>query len=214
MCFDPLFEPLTLVGRTPIVLAVQAGSDVTTLEELVANEHRRSGSLSCGSAGTGSASHMTMEVLKAKTKTTFVHVPYRGGGPSIVGFLGGQVQCLFNALTSTVPLLEDRKFRGLAVASGKRVAAIANVPTFGEQGIDLEMYEWFGIVLPVGTPPDVLERLHAELIEFMGTSLSQERLVPQGVELVPQTRAEFRRYIEGEIAKARSVVEAAAIQPN
>ena len=112
-----------------------------------------------------------------------------------------------------MPFVQSGKFRALAVADTKRSALIPDVPTLTEAGLPgLEMYEWFGIVVPAGTPANVKARLHAELLKFMKTDVAKARLAGQGVELTPQSQAEFAAYIASEINRDRDIITKAGLK--
>jgi tripartite-type tricarboxylate transporter receptor subunit TctC len=206
-------EPLTLIGRTPILLVVNSASPYRSVGDMLADDKKGQVKLSYGSPGNGSAAHLAGELFKLKTGAKIVHVPYRGGGPSMNDLLANQIPMIFNAFTSTLPQVQGGKFRALAVADSNRTPILPDVPTFAQTGQpDMEMYEWFGMILPSGTPQNIKDRLHGEMIKFMKSPLAKSRLVDGGVDLVPQTPDQFRAYIEREIIRDKEIIERAGIK--
>ncbi|MEI9805567.1 MAG: tripartite tricarboxylate transporter substrate binding protein [Pseudolabrys sp.] len=212
--YDPIksIDPLTLIGRTPIVVLVSDTSASKSVADLLAQD-KKSGPLSYGSPGNGSAANLAGELFKIKSDSKLVHIAYRGGAPAMNDLMAGHIQVLFNAFTSTLPFIQSGKFRVMALADVKRSPLIPDAPTLTEAGYPgLEMYEWFGIVLPAGTPANIKSRLHAEMIKFMKTDVAKARLSDQGVELVPQSQEEFAAYIAQEISRDRDIITKAGLK--
>ncbi|HSV44804.1 MAG TPA: tripartite tricarboxylate transporter substrate binding protein, partial [Ramlibacter sp.] len=164
--YDPQrsFTPVAWVARVPNVLVVNASVPARNLKELVALAKSRPGHLSYGSGGNGSAAHTTMEYLKMQAGVSFLHIPYRGTGPSVTDTLGGQIQVLFTGIPALLPHIKSGKLRALAVSSPKRLALLPDVPTVAESGVPgtrgFEADQWYGLVAPAGTPSNIVSLLN------------------------------------------------------
>ncbi|MBV8169327.1 MAG: tripartite tricarboxylate transporter substrate binding protein, partial [Alphaproteobacteria bacterium] len=207
-------QPLSLLGRVSILLVANPTLSARTPAELVALAYNALVPLSYGSPGNGSGGHLAGALFQLKTGAPFVHVPYRGGAPAMNDLQSGQIPLLFNAFTSTLPFVQSGAFRAIAMTGAKRMPVLADTPTLAESGYPgFEMYEWFGMALPAHAPPEIGQRYYAEIIAFLKRPDVAERLTVQGVEVVPQSPAEFRGYIETEIARYRELIESVHITP-
>ena len=216
LSFDPIrdIQPMTLVGRTSLLLVVHPGVKANTVQELVALAKSAPGTIQYGSSGIGMGNQIAGELLKLRTQTELTHIPYRGGGPAMNDLVAGQIAMMFNAFASTLPQVQAGNFRALAITGAKRSAILPDVPTRAEAGVpDLEIYEWFGLVGPAGMPAEATRRIHAETIRFLQRPDMKARLAEQGVEMVEQTPDEFRDFIAREIKHYRDIIVRAKIQP-
>jgi tripartite-type tricarboxylate transporter receptor subunit TctC len=203
-------QPLSLLGRVSILVVVNPKVEARTPAELVTLAQKSP--LSYGSPGNGSGGHLAGELFKLKTGAPVIHVPYRGGAPAMQDLTSGQIPLLFNAFTSTLPFVQSGAFRAVAMTGAQRMPVLAQTPTLAESGYPgFEMYEWFGMALPAQTPPEIGRRFHTEITAFLKRADIADRLTQQGVELVPQTTAEFRDYIEREITRYRELIQSANI---
>ena len=174
-----------------------------TVQELVAYAHANPGKILFGSSGNGMGNQIAGELLKLKTRSDLVHVPYRGG----------QIQMMFNAFTSTLPLVQAGKFRALAITGNVRSPILPDVPTMAEAGVEgLEIYEWFGLVAPAGISQEATRRLHAETIRFLERADVRTRFTDQGIGAVLQTPVQFLEFIKQEIERYREIIVSAKIQ--
>jgi tripartite-type tricarboxylate transporter receptor subunit TctC len=215
LSFDPIrdIQPMTLVGRTSLLLVVNPSVKANTVQELVALAKSKPGAIHFGSSGTGMGNQIAGELLKLRTETDLVHIPYRGGGPAMNDLVAGQIEMMFNAFASTLPLVQAGKFRALAITGAKRSPILPDVPTMAEAGVrDLEIYEWFGLVAPAGTPADAVRRIHGETIRFLQRADIKARLADQGVEMIEQTPDQFRDFIRQEIERYRDIIVKANIK--
>jgi tripartite-type tricarboxylate transporter receptor subunit TctC len=215
--YDPLrsFTPVAWVARVPNVLVVNAAVPAQNIKELMALAKAKPGSLAYGSGGNGSAAHTTMEYLKMQTATSFLHIPYRGTAPSVTDLLGNQVQVLFTGIPALLPHIKSGKMRALAVSSPKRLAILPDVPTVAESGITgtkgFEADQWYGLVAPVGTPPEVVALLNQHVNKALASEEVRTRLAAEGAEATPATPQVFGQLIAKEIPRWERVIKNAHI---
>jgi tripartite-type tricarboxylate transporter receptor subunit TctC len=215
--YDPVkdFAPVSLVATVPNVIAVNNELPVKTLAELVALARKEPGKLNYGSAGNGSAGHLAMEYFKMQAKVDIVHVPYRGTGPMLTDLLGGQLQMTFNGVPPIAGQIKAGKLRPIAVGSAKRVPSLPDVPTIAESGYPgFETSQWYGILVPAGTPAPVIERLHREIVAALRNPDTTRRIVDDGGVAVGDTPQEFAAVIASEAKRWGEVVRAAGVKPD
>jgi tripartite-type tricarboxylate transporter receptor subunit TctC len=216
--YDPLkdLEPISPVAVTAFALAVHPSVPVKDLKELIAHIKANPGKMSYGSAGHGSLNHLTGELFKLRTHITDLpHVPYRGAGPGLTDLLAGQIPMLVPAMTNIV--LEHHragKLRIIAVTHGKRLAAAPEIPTTVEQGLtDLVAPNFIGVFGPAGLPRDVVNTVSAANLKLLADKSYQELLISGTFELEPLTSpAEYKSYVESELARWRPIVTAMGIK--
>jgi len=215
--YDPVkdFIPVTLVATVPNVIAVNPDVPVTTLAELVRKAKAEPGKLNYGSAGNGSAGHLAMEYFKQQAKVDIVHVPYKGTGPMLTDLMGGQTQLTFNGVPPIIGQIKGGKLRPIAVGSAKRVPSLPDVPTIAESGYPgFETSQWYGILLPAGTPAPIVERLHREIVAALAKPETTKRIVEDGGVAVGNTPAEFAALIAREEKRWGEVVRSAGVKPD
>ncbi len=214
--YDPLkdFKPIALVARTPLVLAVPTQFPAKSAQEFIAMAKAQPGKLSMGSGGNGSIAHLTQELFKMKSATFLVHIPYRGSGPAINDVVGGQIQAILTPAPGVVPQVQGGRLRALAVTSEKRSSLMPEVPTFTELGLnDLKIYNWYGVLAPAQTPPDVIAKLSAAIRQIVAMPAVQERLNAQLLEPINSTPQEFQATLERDAQSWAGIVKAAQIKP-
>ena len=170
--YDPIksYAPVAWVARVPNVLVVNAAKGPKSLAELVAAARQAPGRLTYSSGGNGSAAHITFESLKLRAAFPMTHIPYRGTSASVTDLLAGVVDATFTGAPALLPLLKSGRLRALAVSSATRIAELPEVPTVAESGYPgFEADQWYGVVAPAGTPPDVVERLNAAINRALGS---------------------------------------------
>lgn len=203
---------VTLVASAPNVLVVHPSLPVRSIKELVALARSRPGQLNFSSAGNGSSSHMGGELFKSLAKVDIVHVPYKGAAPAMVDLLGGHVHMTFDPLPSSLPHVRAGKLRALAVTSGKRSGAIPELPTVAEAGVaGYEISGWSGVLVPSGTPKQIVGQLHGEIMRIVNLPDVKDRFTGLGFETVGNTPDQFDAFIRSEIAKWGKVVREAKI---
>ena len=214
--YDPVkdFSPVTLVATQNLMLLIHPSVPAKSVKELVRLAKAQPGKLSFASAGNGTGGHLSGELFKILAGINILHVPYKGVAPALVDVLSGQVSMTFASILSSLPQYRANKLRALAVTGGKRSAAAPELPTMQEAGVkDYESATWYGIVAPAGTPPDIVNKLNAEIVAILKQPETHERLSKEGADPVGNSPQEFGTFIQSEIEKWRKVIRAAGIQP-
>jgi tripartite-type tricarboxylate transporter receptor subunit TctC len=217
MPFDPDRDlvPISLLASSPQMLVVTPSLPVATFAEFITYLKRHPGSLSYGSVGAGSASHLTMELLKSNAGVFIVHIPYRGFPPAVTDMLSGNIQAMFAIIPAVLPQVKAGKMKALAVTGLKRSALAPDVPSVAELGYpQLESLAWIGLLAPAGTPEPVLGALEAATMRGMRSADARTRLGRQGFEVVAGTRGEFAAWIRSESAKWSKVIKASGATAN
>ena len=211
LAYDALkdFAPVALTASVPLLLVVHPSVPARTVRELVALAKSKPSLLSYASAGSGTASHVGIELLKTMTGIDMVHIPYKGIPQAFTDLIAGQVALMGTTPLAAYPYVRAAKLRGLAVGSTKRSAAMPEVPTVAESGVPgYEASAWQGLVAPAGTPDEVIAKLHREVIAILHTPEVSRKLAADGAELSTITPQEFAAYIRNETVKWRKVVQA------
>jgi tripartite-type tricarboxylate transporter receptor subunit TctC len=202
------FAPITLAATLPLVVVVPAQSPVRTFQDLVATARARPGKLTFASAGPGNTSHLSVEHLKSQLGLDMIHVPYKGSGPAIIGLLGGEVDFMFDSLSSSLPQIRAGKFRAIAMASARRSRILPEVPTVAEQGVPgFDVSVWYSVLAAAGTPAPIVQRLHAEFVRAMRAPEVKEKIEGYGYDIVGMTPAETDAFIRAEIVRWGKVVK-------
>jgi tripartite-type tricarboxylate transporter receptor subunit TctC len=214
--YDPIkdFAPITLVASTPYLLVLNPGVKASNLKEFVALAKSQAGKLNYASAGTGSTTHLAMEMLNHAAGMDIVHVPYNGNGPAGTAVLGGQVQALFGSMPAVLPHAQSGKVRPIAVGTAKRSPALPDVPTVAESGFPgFEVSLWLGFFAPKGTPVSIINRLHSELVRAALSPEMKTQFERNGAEAVTNASSiELERLVKVEIDKYSKVIKAANIK--
>jgi tripartite-type tricarboxylate transporter receptor subunit TctC len=203
---------VAMIGQEPIVLSVNPSLPVNTLAEFIAYAKANPGKLSMASPGNGTMPHIAGELFKRMAGVDMVHIPYRGGAPALTDLMGGQVQVAFMGPTASMSFIKAGKIRALAVTSAARAAALPDIPAAGEVVSGYEASQWFGIVAPKGTPPEIVNKLNAEVNAGLADAKLQGRLVELGETVIPQSAAEFARRITADADKWADVIRTANIK--
>jgi tripartite-type tricarboxylate transporter receptor subunit TctC len=202
------FAPLTLAGSTPLALLVHPSLPVNDVKGLIAHAKGNPGKLSYGSGGNGTSQHLTMELLKTMTGTFMVHIPYKGAGPAMTDFLGGQVNLMFDNLPTAIPHVKSGKLRALAVSTAKRSALAPELPTMAESGLaGFDLATWFAFFAPAATPRELAEKISADMRRALAAPDTRERLTGIGVDIVASTPEELGRFQHAELAKWAKIVK-------
>jgi tripartite-type tricarboxylate transporter receptor subunit TctC len=209
--FDPIrdFAPVVLITQVPNILVVNPQVAARSVKELIALAKAKPGSLNFGSGSTGSAGHLAGELFKTTAGVDMVHVPYKGAAPAVADLLAGQVQIMFDNLSSALPNVKSGRLRALAVTTAKRSPQVPDLPTIAEAGLPgFDVSTWFGIFAPAATPRPVVAKLNRELVATLGLPEVRERLAQLGAEPAPNTPEEFAAFVRAELAKYGKVVKA------
>lgn len=217
MAYDPARDltAITQLAVSSLVLIVHPSLPARNVREFIALAKKRPGELSYSSVGAGSPHHISGEWMKLLARIDIIHVPYKGGGPQLVDLIGGHVHSGFVALPVAAPQLKSGKVRVLAVTTARRSSAIPDVPTLGELGLaGFDVSQWYGVMVPAGTPGEVMTRLHTDLIELLKLPDIKARMADLGADPVGSTAAQFGAFIRSEIAKYQKIVKETKITIN
>jgi tripartite-type tricarboxylate transporter receptor subunit TctC len=205
---------VTQLAATPYVLLAHPSVPAKSTRELVALAKARPGQLNYASAGAGSATHLSGELLKSMAGVNIIHVPYRGTGPAVTALLSGEIELYFAAVPAAVPMVKSGRLRPLGVTSAQRSALMPQVQTIAESGLKgYETGTWHGVLVPAATPRDIALQLSAEIVRILNMPEVREKLVAQGLDPVGDTPEQFGAYIRAEIAKWAKVVAASGARP-
>ena len=206
---DRDLAPISLLATAPQMLVVRPELKIESFKAFVDHARRNPGRLSYASVGGGSASHLTMELLKSDAKVFAVHIPYRGFPPAVTDMLAGNIDTMFAIVPAVLAHVKAGKMKGIAVTALKRSVLAPDVPSVAELGYpQLESLAWIGLLAPAGTGADVIARLSAEVVTSMGASDVRESLGRQGFDVVAGNPADFARWIRGESQKWSKVIAA------
>ena len=211
MPYDALkdFEFISLLGKAPMVPYVNPKFPPQNLKELVA--HGKANAVPFGSAGLASMTHLLAERFKADNDIKLMqHVVYKGGTPALNDVLGGQIPMTFGTVTQALPQYQGKLVRALGVSSDKRHHALPDVPTFREQGFDIVVTEWYGLLAPAGTPKPIVAKLNAEMRRILALPLG-ERV--SAIDLAPSSPEELRDFVKHEIDVWAPVIKKLGIKP-
>lgn len=207
------FTPVAILASGPNVLAVNPGLPVNSVKELIALAKQKPGELQWASAGIGSFQHLGGTLFMLEAGVDMLHVPFKGGGPAMIDVIGGHTQLLFSSLVQTTPHLRSGKLKALGVGSRTRSPILPDVPTIAEAGVPTyEAVNWWGIVVPAGTPAPIVEKLHRELSAVQSSPQVQQQFESEGASIVRMSTAEFGKFIESEIGKWGRVVREGKIK--
>ncbi|SFQ09467.1 Tripartite-type tricarboxylate transporter, receptor component TctC [Variovorax sp. OK605] len=207
------FVPVAMLARTPNVLVVHPSVPAKNLQELIAFA-RKSGGVSYGSSGSGGTTHLSGELLAARTGAPFLHVPYKGTALAVNDVLGGQIQAAFVDALTAVKYVESQKLRAIGVSTAQRNPSLPEVPTIAEQGVPgYETEIWIGLYAPRGTPPEIVRQLNRIAVGAMNEPAFKGMLARQGTAPGTMDTVAFEAYVKREIAKWHAIVRDARIEP-
>ncbi|WP_296558517.1 tripartite tricarboxylate transporter substrate binding protein [Pigmentiphaga sp.] len=216
MAYDPVrdFTPISLLAVVPNVLVVNPQRiQAKTVPEVIALAKAHPGKYTYASAGVGTSIHLAGELFAKMAGVQMLHVPYKGSGPAIADMLGGQVDYMFDSITSSKPHIDAGKLVAIAVTTGKRSAALPNVPTVAEAGLPgYELTPWFAAFAPAGTPPAVVDKLNQAMRDALKTPKVRNTLASIGAEPIGGSPAELRDYLASEIKSGRELIESRGIK--
>ncbi|HEV7822296.1 MAG TPA: tripartite tricarboxylate transporter substrate-binding protein, partial [Burkholderiales bacterium] len=207
------FAPVSLVATTPFVLVVHPSVPARSAKDLIALAKVTAGRLSMASGGTGSSNQLVGELFQSLTGARFTHVPYKGAGPAGVDLMAGQVDLLFDQLSSSVGPIKSGRIRALMVTSPARAPVFPDIPSAKEAGVaDFEVTNITGVLAPAGTPADVVNKLNAAILKVLALPATKERFAGLALEPAPGTPEQFATYIKEDFARWSKVVKYANIK--
>ena len=210
LSYDPLkdFAALTLVAKVPLVLVVRPTLNVNTLDEFTRYAQSNADKVSFASPGNGTAQHLTGEMFNVAMKTKMVHVPYKGDAPAITDLMGGSVDAMFATLTVVLPHIASGKLKAIALANGKRIEKVPEIPTFAELGVkNFEAATWFGVLAPATLQPALRERISSDIRAVVSQPDLKAKLTDLGGEVVSSSPAEFETFMQAEFRKWQEIVK-------
>jgi len=205
------FQPVSLIATSDYILTVHPSLPARSVKELIALAKAKPGALSYASSGNMGGPHLAGELINLLAKVNLLHVPYKGNGPAAVAILTGESQLMFGSGPSVVPHMDAGKLRALATTGPKR--SITSLPTMAELLPGYEVTQWYGILVPAGTPKEIVTRLHKEIATAVANPKHAQPLVKLGTQPVSTTPEEFSALIRSETAKYGKVIKAAGIAP-
>jgi len=214
--YDPVrdFAGVSLIATLHQILVVHPSLPVKSVKELIALARARPGALNCGSSGNGSGSHLALELFGRMANVRIMRIPYNGDGPAIIDLLGGQVPMKFDNMSTSLPHVRGGKLRALGVTAPVRTALLPDVPAISETVPGFQASIFNGMMAPAATPPEILARVHAEIVKFAQASEIRSRFAGQGVELQASTTpAQFTDFIKTEYVRWAKVLDDAGIKP-
>ena len=208
------FVPITHAAVQGLLLVAHPSFPAKTVKELIAIAKARPGDVVYSSPGFGTNPQMGMELFLFMSGTNMLHVPYRGGGESILAIVSGQVSVTISSMLGLVPQVRAGRLRALGVTTAKRFAGAPEIPTIAEAGVPgYESFQWYGLLAPSGVPQPILDRVHREAVASLRLPEVVSRLANDGAEVIAGTPAEFGAFIRAETAKWAKVAKAAGIKP-
>ena len=211
--FQRDLAPISVVAVVPNVVIVPASLPVKNVADLIAMAKAQPGKLSYGSTGQGTAHHLIGEQFADMAGVELLHVPYKGSSPALVDLIGGQIQIMFDTVASCLPHIKSGKIRALAVTTGKRSSALAEVPTLDEAGLKgFDVSSWFGLMAPAGTPPEIIQKTYLEIAKMLGTPEMRQQLALMGAEPIGNTPEQLRQQSAGEITRFAALAQKARLQ--
>ena len=196
------FQPVTLTSQMPLVLVVTPSLPVKSVRDLIAYGQAHPGKLNFASAGIGASNHLTGELFNRMAGIKMVHVPYKGDSPAMTDVMSGTVDVMFPTAIAAMGHVKSGRLHALAVTTSKRISSLPDVPTVAEGALPgFEAVAWGGVMVPAGTPPEIVNRLNAETNRALKLPDVTEKLASLGAEVIGTTPEEFATYLKGEIAK-------------
>jgi len=207
------FATITQLATTPHILVVHPSVPAKTVKAFISLAKARPGELAYSSSGSGSAAHLAGELFNSLAGVKTTHIPYKGGGPSMIALVGGEVSLAFATMPSAIGYVRSSRLRGIAVTTERRSPSTPELPTIAEAGVaGYEAGSWYGLSAPAGTPKEIVGRLHAETIRVLGLADVKDRLFNAGFEIVTSTPEQFAAFTRNEIQKWGKIVKSAGLK--
>jgi tripartite-type tricarboxylate transporter receptor subunit TctC len=213
--YDPVrdFAPISLAGTTAYIMVVHPSIPANTLRAFIDLARATPGRIAYATTGQGSPAHLGGELFQATARVKLVHVPYKGGAPAMLSLLQGETYMMVANFLTALPPVRSNRVKALGVTSLKRTSLAPDIPTIDESGLrGFELQQFYSLVAPAGTPAEVVQRLHDELVQKLPTEDAKQRLAREGVELVTSTQSELGRLTAEQFAKWTKVIRQAGIK--
>jgi len=212
--YDPHrdFAPVSMLVQSPQVLVVHPSVAAHSVSELIALAGAKPGTLNFASVGTGTSPHLGGELFRSLAGIKLVHVPYKGTAPAMTDLIAGQVHIMFTSMPTVLAHVKSGRLRLLGTGGSKRSAVIPETPPIAETLPGFELVTWYGIFAPARTPDAIIKRLNAEIVKVLADPESRDRLAAQGLEPVPMTPEELRRYTQQDTNRWARLIKAAGIK--
>ena len=214
--FDPLksLTPVSLVGITPLIIAINKALPVKDLKELIAYAKANPGKLSYGSSGIGAAAHMATEQFKTATGIDMVHVPYKGSGPALQDLMSNNIQVLIDTPPTLMPQVRSNNIKAIALMSSRRLASAPDVPTISEaSGLDLDCATWSMFLTTTGVPKEIINKMAYETKRAVNSPDIQARFEQLGLEPIGSSPEEASKFLKSEVAKMAVIIQSKNIKP-
>ena len=214
MPFDPktAFAHITIAASVPHVLVVHPSVPAKTVKEFIAYARANPGKLNYGSGGNGTNTHMGAELFKNLSGIFSTHIPYRGGGPALVGVLAGDVQWMTTALPGALPHIKSGKVRALMVTANERSSVAPEIPSAKESGLDMDMPFWLGFSVPSATPAAVQAKLHKDMTAVLAMPEVKKRLGDMGFSVIASSSADAKKLVESDMGRWSKLIKTAGIK--
>jgi len=216
MAYDPMgdFAYIGMMARGPLLVVVHPSLPVKNIRDLIALAKSKPGQINYGSTGTGGHNHLATELFRRMAGIEIVHVPYKGVAPALTDLMGGHTQMVMTSLPSAMQQVQAGRLKALAVGSEKRSGFMPDLPTIGESGVPGYVAEfWWGLAAPAKTPPEIVNRLAAELTRVLQSPDLKQRFAAEGAEPEAMSRDQFTKFVANEIARWRKVAREANVRP-
>lgn len=207
--YDPVkeFATVSLVAHNPLLMTVHPSFNVKTVKDLIALAKAQPGVVNFATGGIGSSPHMSMELLKSMARIDMVPIHYKGDGAAVIDLIGGQVPLFSASIAGLLQYVKTGKLRGVAVTGAKRSTIAPEFHTIAESGLPgFEVVTWFGVLTTAGTPADVINRLHGELVQSLAQPAVKEQITKLGLEIVGNTPEQYATFLRSENVKWGNMV--------
>jgi tripartite-type tricarboxylate transporter receptor subunit TctC len=213
--YDPLrdFEPIILAGENALVLAANPKLPVTNVKELIALANGEPGKLNCATSGNGSTAHLSLATLNREAGVSIAHVPYRGGVPSLMAAVSGEVQLVFSDIVPTIPQIRDNRLNALGQSGLRRAQVAPDIPTLDQSGLPgFDITAWIGVLAPKGTPGDIVQKLNGEIERALKDPEFAAKISAIGIDPIGSTPEEFSAFLRKEIPRWKRIVQDADVK--
>src|ERR1700722_722446 len=215
LSYDPLrdFEPIILAGENPLVLAANPKLPVANIKDLIALVKSEPGKLNAGTSGNGSTGHLSLATFNKEAGVSIAHVPYRGGVPSLMAAISGEVQLVFSDIVPAMPQIRDSRLKALGQTGLRRARVAPDIPTLDQSGLPgFDIAAWIGAVAPKGTPADIVQKLNGEIGRALKDPEFAAKIAAIGIDPIGSTPEEFSAFLRKEIPRWKQIVQDADVK--